>query len=144
MQEHVTLRKIWQDDDAVEMVVTVSDGTSLFSINVYCSHDHLTRMCKDLEVFRNQVHGGLYDLNLGAFGPEYAAGGFSMRMHFYNNSKLLLTCRMEGEYQEFGKNEVVSKDVLHLRSQPALLNRFFDELKALSRGTSEESILECV
>ena len=68
----ITFRKIWHDDDVVELAVKVRDDASSFTTNVYVGHQQLKSVVEDLEGFRSQVHGGLYDLTLGGFGPEYA------------------------------------------------------------------------
>ena len=35
MNSRITLRKIWNDDDIIELTVEVSDGKSMFANNVY-------------------------------------------------------------------------------------------------------------
>ncbi|MHB8901220.1 MAG: hypothetical protein ACYC6Y_20925, partial [Thermoguttaceae bacterium] len=92
------MTKVWFDDDVVELRIDVSDGSSLFSTKVFVGHAALDATVADLARFRDAVHGGLYDIRFGKFGPEYASGAFAARLHFARPGRLYLTCNMESGY----------------------------------------------
>jgi len=90
------------------------------------------------------LHGGLFDLRFGEFGPEYANGAFHARFHFPAPGPLFVTCEQESEFEEFAKKEVASKATMYVKSEPALLDRFIDELRAVAAGRSEQAYLEAI
>ncbi len=47
----------------------MSDGRSSFSNQVYVGHAALEGAGSSLHVFKDNVHGGLFDLRFGDFGP---------------------------------------------------------------------------
>ena len=90
MKPRIYFQKIWFDNDLIEFKVEVTDGDSLFSNKVYIGYRQLENLLNDLNVFREHIHGGIYDIELGNFGPEYGSGGFQARLHFYSSSKLYI------------------------------------------------------
>lgn len=143
MKPGIHLTKIWFDDDMVELRIDVSDGFSLFSNQVYVGYPDLSRAVADLDVFKHQIHGGLVDLRFGEFGPEYANGAFHARFHFAKpGGRLFITCRQQSDFSEFSIMKVASEATLYLRTEPALLDRFIDELKGLDAKTSDEAYLQ--
>lgn len=146
MTPHIILKKVWSDDDVVEFKVTTSDGSSQICVNVYAGHGTFESLIADLERFKGQVHGGIYDLELGKFGPEYAKGAFEARLHFHPPGRgyLCVTVNAESEWYPFSKMEVASRATLHLKSEPALLDRFINELRSIGSGRNEKATLECL
>ena len=144
MMKGIHVRKIWFDDDVVELRVTVNDGRSLFSTDVYVGHEQLAEDVSGLNVFKTHVYGGLFNLRWGEFGPEYAGGAIHARLHFPKPGRLFITCKMQSEFEEFTVNKVASEATLLLRTEPALLDRFIGELGALSSGMSEEAEMETI
>lgn len=144
MKAQIEMAKIWFDNDVVELKIRVCDGASCFSNRVYVGHDDLSKAVDDLNKFKSGIHGGIYDMNFGAFGPEYANGAFTARLHFYPVGRLKISVYQQSEFQEFTKNQVASEAKLYLKSEPALLDRFILELASLSAGTGDEASLECV
>ena len=144
MKSGIQVSRVWSDDDVVELRILVSDGTSSFSNQAYVGHAALEDAVSSLHVFKDHVHGGLFDLRLGAFGPEYASGAFHARFHFPVPGRLFVSCEQESEFVEFAKKVVASSATMYIRSEPALLDRFIAELRALSAGTSEGAYLEAV
>jgi len=59
MQPGIHMTKVWFDDDVIELKIAVSDGISFFSNKVYVGYQALDEMVSDLDVFREQIHGGL-------------------------------------------------------------------------------------
>lgn len=139
----IAFKKIWNDDDLIELTVQVCNGQSMFSNNIYADADALTQLIKDLSIFRNQIYGGLYDIKLGEFGVEYANGGFQARLHFHNQGKLLISTYQQTEFMEFPKTQVASEAKMYLSTEPVLLDNFITNLKILNSGSSDEAILVC-
>lgn len=130
----------------VELTISVTDGTSIFQCNSYVGHKAFSDIVEQLNIFKKQIHGGLYDLRLGEFGPEYASGAFHARFEFHKsgNGKLSITSRSESEWNEFTHTKVASNATLYLKTEPALLDNWLIELRSLANGKSNEAVLECI
>lgn len=144
MRSGIHISRVWSDDDVVELRILVADGTSSFSNKVYVGHAALEDAVSSLQDFKDHVHGGLLDLRFGEFGPEYASGAFHARFHFPVPGRLFVSCEQESEFLEFAKKDVASTATLYVKTEPALLDRFIGELRAVSAGTGEEAYLEAV
>jgi len=144
MKAGIHISKVWFDDHVVELQVRVSNGVSTFSNNVYVGHGAVEDAVSALQVFKDHLHGGLFDLRFGAFGSEYANGAFCARFHFAGPGRLYVSCEQESEYEEFAKKVVASKCNLYVESEPALLDRFIAELRALGTGAREDAFLEAI
>lgn len=144
MNSGIRISRIWSDDDLVELMVQVSDGTSHFANQAYVGHAALADVISKLDRFKNQLHGGLLDVRFGEFGCEYANGAFHARLHFPRPGRLYVSCRQESEFREFGKKTVASSASMYLQSEPGLLDRFIDQLRDLASGASEEAQLEAI
>ena len=144
MKLGIHISRIWSDDDVVELRILVSDGASSFSNKAYVGHAALEATVSSLRVFKDHVHGGLFDLRFGEFGPEYASGAFHGRFHFPVPGRLFVSCEQESEFVAFAKKEVASRATMYLSSEPALLDRFITDLRAVSAGASEEAYLGAV
>jgi hypothetical protein len=141
MKPSLEIRKIWEDDDMIEVVFTVADGQSAFSTKLYVGRGTLIETVEDLDRFRPKVHGGIYDLEWGGFGPEFASGAVRIRFHFYHNARLCISGLIESEYTEFGLKTIASRGELYFYSEPALLDNFIEELRALSLSSSDAALL---
>jgi hypothetical protein len=144
MTKGIRVSSVWSDQDVVELEIEVSDGTSLFCNRVYVGHSGLAQTVLDLGAFKRQVHGGLLDVRFGEFGPEYANGAFHARFHFPKPGRLYITVAQESGFGEFSKKTVASAATLHIRSEPALLDRFVEELRRLSGTEGQTAYLEAV
>ncbi|KAB8059627.1 hypothetical protein [Janthinobacterium violaceinigrum] len=142
MQEKLELTRIGSDDDMMELCIQVCDGTSTFSNRVYVSHQYMRNTITGLHTFKDRVHGGIYDLRFGEFGPEYASGALHARFHFHERGKLLISVTMQSSYSNFGVKNVASEATLYLMSEPALLDNFIQSLRALSDGQQQCAMLE--
>jgi len=142
MKPGIQITKVWFDQDVIELKIDVSDGTCFFSNKVYVAYPTLEDVIANLGTFRNQIHGGLLDIRLGSFGPEYASGAFHARLHFARPGKLYITCKMESEFQEFSVNKVASEATLYLRTEPVLLDNFIGELRLLNAKKRDDAKLE--
>lgn len=144
MKSNIHIKKIWFDDDVIELRIEVSDGDSTFSNTVYVGHQKFKEVVQDLDTFKQKIHGGIYDITFGAFGPEYANGGFQARLNFHVAGKLNISTYQQSEYKEFSNNKVASEARLYLNSEPALLDSFIVALRSLSAGNSQEATFECI
>jgi hypothetical protein len=144
MKRGIGITKIWFDEDLIEMKVRVCDGRSLFSTNVYVGYQQLDDTISGLDAFKEHVHGGLFNVEWGEFGPEYSNGAFRARFHFARPGKLYITCRLQSDFKEFSVNQVASEATLYLRTEPALLDNFILELKRITADESKEAWLETI
>ncbi|MDX1996343.1 MAG: hypothetical protein SF066_01385 [Thermoanaerobaculia bacterium] len=144
MRPGIQISRLWSDDDVVELRILVSDGVSSFSNKAYVGQAALEESVSSLDVFKDHVHGGLFDLRFGEFGPEYASGAFHARFHFPEPGRLFVSSEQESEFVEFAKKEVASRATMFIRSEPALLDRFVAEMRAVCAGASKEAYLEAV
>jgi hypothetical protein len=144
MKPSISFAKIWFDDDLVELKIQVSNGHSVFVNEVYVGHQQLADTVVDLDRFKNHVHGGIFDMAFGAFGPEYAHGAFHARLHFQQRGILFVTAKSQSDFVDFGKKNVASEATLYLRSEPALLDNFIDELRQMSGGKRGEAQLAAI
>jgi hypothetical protein len=143
MKAGLYFENVWFDNDAIELKITASDGVSRFSTNVYVGYSEIDDLVKRLHVFKKQIYGGIFDIELGGFGPEYANGAFSGRMHFYERGKIYITARMQSKFCDFGVKNVASDATLYLISEPALLDNFITELRVINTDLSNKAVLEC-
>ncbi len=138
----ITITRIWEDDDMVELRVRVSDGESNFTNTAYVAYSVLLEAVAALATFKDHVHGGLLDLEFGEFGPEYANGAFRGRFHFSSPGRLLVSCEQESEFEARGRKTVASSARLYFWSEPALLDRFITELRHLATTPDTSAELE--
>ncbi|MGV6853423.1 MAG: hypothetical protein ACWA5R_14760, partial [bacterium] len=139
MKPHLKIQRIWSDDDIEELFIEVSDGRSVFCNEVYVALGQVKELVEALMVFREQVHGGLFDIKLGEFGVEYANGGFHARFQFKEPGSLFISTYQQTEFQEFPNNRVASEARFYLSTEPVLLDNFISELKAMNSGNNEEA-----
>ena len=144
LKRKIHIKKIWFDNDVIELKIEVSDGDSTFSNKVYVGHSNIEEVVKDLNNFRKSIYGGIYDITFGAFSPEYAKGGFQARLHFYAPGKLNISTYQQSDHKEFSKRQVASEARLYLSTGPALLDNFIAEISSLSAGNKEEANLKCI
>lgn len=146
MKPYVYMRKIWEDPDMHELAVDICDGRSTFSTDMYLGKAATEEIYEGLKAFAPKVYGGLYDLKIGEFGPEYASGALHLRFGFTasGNGKLFITARIESEWVDWPRTKVASSATLYLRTEPACLDEFRQQFGAMSNGPHMEAMLECV
>ncbi len=144
MERGIQIARIWSDDDVVELRIDVCDGQSRFVNQVYVGHGMLADAISRLDSFKTHLHGGIFDLRFGEFGCEYANGAFQARLHFPKPGRLFITVEQESEFAEFARKTVASRATLYLQSEPALLDRFIDELASVARNSDGKAYLEAV
>ena len=142
MNPGIQLSKLWCDNDVVRLKIDSSDGKSLFSNEAYAAPQDLDELVEGLSTFKHHAHGGIYDIALGSFGPEYAGGAFHARLHFQTLGQILITVRGQSEFEEFGIKTIASEATLYLRTEPVLLDNFIAELDALRSGKRDDARLK--
>ena len=143
MKQGIVLKKIWSDEDLIEIEVAASDGFSTFRTTVYVGHRNLAELVEGLDRFKHAIHGGVHDLQLGGFGPEYASGAFHARFHFHwsGHGVIFITVHAESDWNDFTVSKVASRATLYLKTEPALLDNFIVELGRLRDGETDEASL---
>lgn len=142
MTPGIRLTKLWSDEDMLDLKVEIRDGNSLFTTDVYVGHNKLADTVSELHKFKDQIHGGLFNLRFGEFGLEYASGALDVRMHFRAGAKLLVRVAAESRFSRFEDRELASKATLYLISEAALLDNFILALGMLSEGGVAHAELE--
>ena len=97
-----------------------------------------------LRTFSRQIHGGLFNLEAGDGGAEYASGAFRARFHYYKPESLLISVTQQGDVFSFKNNEVAAEAKMFLQTEPALLDRFVAALSGLDAPDAPEARLECI
>jgi hypothetical protein len=144
MKPGIHLTKVWFDDFVIELKVDVSDGISSFSNRVYVGYSELADVVARLDVFKSHIHGGLLDIRFGEFGPEYANGAFHARLHFPKPGRLFISSKQQSGFGEFSVTKVASEATLYLKTEPALLDNFIDELRGLNAKRRQDAHLEAI
>ena len=143
MTPGIRVMKKWSDEDVMDLVFEVCDGRSVFVNTAYVPINWIEAAAAGLRTFGRQIHGGIYDLKAGGFGPEFANGSFLARFHFPKPGRLFVSTHQQSEYKDFKGSQVASEARLYLMSEPVLLDRFIDELAGLNRAERKDATLEC-
>ena len=144
MQPRIEIRRKWSDDDVLLLTIQVRDGTSLFVNEAYVSRAWGSDAAEALRTFGRHVYGGIFDLQAGTEGPEYASGAFRARFHYHAPNHLLISTTQQGDHFPFKNFQVATEARMFLRTEPALLDRFVSALPALDRNDGADAALECV
>lgn len=142
MRSGIKFENIWHDEDMYEFRISSSDGIATFVHNVYVGYGAFDETISGLDVFKNQIHGGIYDLEFGSFGPEYASGAFHARLQFQDRGKIFISIKAQSGYEDFGKKNVASEAMLYLVIEPSMLDNFIVKLKTLNNGNADSAHLE--
>ncbi|ESK54087.1 MAG: hypothetical protein I8H98_04875 [Moraxellaceae bacterium] len=142
MIQGITFKIIWRDDDMYEFQITSSDGISTFINKVYVGYDNYNKMVSEIYQFKNHIYGGIYDIQFGEFGPEYASGAFVARLHFQELGKIYVSIHAQSEFIDFGKKNIASEVKLFFTTEPVLLDNFIEQLKLLKSELVNEASLE--
>ena len=142
MKSGITFSNIWHDEDMYEFRISSSDGSSTFVHEVYVGYDSYDDLIREINIFKTHIHGGIYDIKLGSFGPEYASGTFTARLHYQERGKIYISIIAQSEFYDFGKKNIASEAKLYFTTEPALLDNFISDLKLLKRGHITEVTLE--
>ncbi len=144
MTPELSIEKIWFDDDLTELLISVCDGCSTFTNQVYIAKQEIVSLIDCLNIFKDHYYGGLEDITWGGFGYEYANGAFAARLHFPKPSILYISTYQQGEFFEFKEQREAAEAKMYLKSEPVLLDNFIDELKDLNSGITDVAKLACI
>src|SRR6516162_5931433 len=133
MQPRIAIKRIWSDEDVLRFACEVCDGRSLFVAEAYAGLDWGTAAAKSLKTFSLHIHGGIFDLEAGNDGPEYAGGAFRARFHWLRPTALFISTTQQGDFFEFKGNQVAAEARMFLRTEVGLLDQFVAALPALDR-----------
>jgi len=141
MHPRIAITKIWSDDDMVEFCIHVCDGTFLFSNQVYVAHQRLNDVAHELEQFKAKLSGGIYDLQFGSFGPEYASGALDARLRVNDRGRILIKVRGQSDFIDFDDDRVASEATLYLVALPSQLDDFVRAFRAIGTGHTDRAEL---
>ena len=141
MKPGLRLTKLWQDEDMVELRTEVCDGSAFFTNQIYVGHQQLAKTVLELDTFKDQVHGGRYEFGFGVFGPEYGSGALKVLLQFRQLGNILVRVSAQSEFKDVGNERLASEVTLHFASEPALLDNFIVQLRALSGGHCDHAEL---
>jgi hypothetical protein len=144
MKPGIRFTKEWSDEEMVELDIEICDGNSLFANRIYVGHRQLHGIVEELHAFKDQIHGGIFNLRFGEFGAEYASGALDARLQCRKQGKILVQISAQSAFERFDEKEVASEAKLYLVSEAALLDRFIDALRAMSEGSSGQAELEAI
>lgn len=142
MTPAISFTRMWLDEGVFELRAELCDGNSLFVTPVSVGQQQLADTVSELEKFKHHIHGGLFNLRWGEFGPEYANGALDIRMHFRKRGKLLMQILAQSEFSHFEGRDLASDVTLYIVSEPALLDNFIEQLRLMSTGSTERAELE--
>lgn len=144
MKPYLGIEERWFDEDLREIKIEACDGRSLFSCDAYVALSWPQETADDLINFRTHIPGGLYDLRAGDFGIEHGNGAMHARLHFRPPGTLYISAHLQSEFREYKGTKVASEARLYLYSEPVLLDRFIDELRAFGQGTRSDATLMAI
>ena len=144
MRRGIEVKQLWADEDLVELELRVSDGESVFANRVHSWPAHLAQVATAVASFDDPSRTDELEIRFGSPDLEYAIGTFWGRFRYFAPGRLLVTCVQEREFREFGSLNLANSATTHLRSEPALLQRFATELRALAAGMDDEAFLEAI
>jgi hypothetical protein len=141
MKPGIAFTSMSSDENMVELRVDICDGRSMFVNEIYVGHRVLAETISGIELFKDQLYGGLFNLRFGEFGSEYASGALDIRMQFRQRGRVFLRVLAQSAFCRLDDQDIASEATLHLVSEPALLDRFILELRTLSQGSTEHAEL---
>lgn len=144
MKSSIILENIWCDSDVVELKIVVDDGASMFTNTAYVSYVQLENIVTGLEKFKSHIYGGIFDLELGKFGPEYANGAFHARLHFNERGKIFISINQQTNFFDFGRKNVAGEASIYVISEPALLDDFIDQFRSIDKEIGNKALFECI
>ena len=144
MLPRITITRTWSDNDVAQLTFEVCDGLSVFKNEAYASLDWGSTAAEALRIFGDQIHGGVFDLEAGKGGPEYASGSFRARFHYYKPNQLLISTSQQGDFFSFKGSRAAPVATMFLRTEPGLLDVFRASLRALDASDGAQAVLECI
>jgi hypothetical protein len=134
----------WHDEDVLQLTFELCDGSVRFVNSAYVGLDWLSETAEGLSAFSGQIHGGMYRLEAGTPGPEFADGSVNALFHYKSPTGLFISALVESDYFTFKGNEVAREAKLFMATEPGLINEFVRELRAMHGGNREDATLRCI
>lgn len=144
MLPRIAITRTWSDNDVAQLTFEVCDGVSVFANEAYASLDWGAAAAAALQTFGHQIHGGLFNLEAGEEGPEYASGSFRARFQYYKPNQLLISTIQQGDFFSFKGGQVAPAATMFLKTEPSLLDQFIAALPALDASDGGQAVLQCV
>ena len=141
MKNGIYISNIWSDESVLELRITAKTESIEFTNKVYTCQMDINQIVKDLNRFKNQIYGGLLDIQLGTFGEEYANGAIWGRLQFQSRGQIHITLKMESDFREFGKRYIADEAKFYMITEPALLDEFISSLSLIYEKEGNKSIL---
>jgi hypothetical protein len=126
-----------------EVRVSIEGPDAGFAINAYVGRIDFRDALENLRRFGKQIYGGLCEVRFGEFGPEYANGAVHLRFHWIDG-QIYITCRLQADFDKFGRKEVADEALVHLRTEPAHFDRFLVSLAPFVDRQTHDVSLELV
>ena len=143
MKPKIEFKNIWFDNTITELKISVCDGVSIFSNTVYIVNGDTKGLRKQLTKFGKQIHGGLFNINFGKRGCEYANGVLEARLHYFETGKISISTFQQSDFSKFTKRLEASEAKMFLSAEPSALDNFIEELKNLENGIDSTATLFC-
>ncbi|WP_143167379.1 hypothetical protein [Massilia sp. CF038] len=126
-------------EDEFELFVTACDGLSTFAVEMYATPRQLITHVEGLARIL-AMGGGIYDLQVGRFGPEFAGGAVQIRFHV-RGDVLFLGIHMQARHFEFGRFSVAPEGKLYVKAGLSALKHFVEEFRGLVDASRETATL---
>lgn len=133
----IRITRLWADIDMVALRVEARDAVASLENEICVGHGDLRDTVAGLQAFKEQVHGGTFTLRFGKFGSGWASGAFEAHLQFRPRGKIFGRVSVQSEFRRFQGIEFASEAVLHLLTEPALLDDFATGLQAIRDGAGD-------
>ena len=145
MKACLRVARLWEDETLAEIEVAVCDGRSTYVHSQYVGVGEIGEWAASLQAFGTRVRGDLLETRLGG-EPTFVAPSatFDARFQFDLGGRLSVATHQRSVPMAFADAPFVPGATMRLQSEPALLDRFVDELHELAAGRRDEAMLECV
>jgi hypothetical protein len=121
------LSRVWADDALDEVRVAIEGPDTGFAAIAYVDRVDFRDVLEYLRRFAKQIYGGLCEVRFGEFGPEYANGAAHLRFHSIDG-QIYIACRLQADFDKFGRKEVADEALVHLSTEPAHFDRLLVSL----------------
>jgi hypothetical protein len=142
VDQGITFKNVWHDNEMYLFHVFSSDGVSTFVNDIFVGYSTFNELIECLDKFKDGFYGGIYDIELGKFGSEYARGALTARLHFQDHDMIYVSIQVQSEFMDFGRKNVANEAKLFFKTNLAFLNDFIHQLKTLKSGTTDEASLQ--
>jgi len=129
MDQVIRLSYSYHDIDAVEIHASAWNGNFGGSTLLWVAQGQLAEIADAISGFPANV-GDIREVTLGAFGPQFAGGAMSLSFSCIDlaghcNVMIIIEA-------EFGKSSATERAEILGRFEPAAVDRFVEELRALN------------